>query len=128
VLNGLPPANTFPVIIDLFPGMQFRYSGGGTTIAQAAVTDILGLPFPELMRELIFDPLALNNITALSHSLCRPTWRVEAQQRILGTEYRCPAVSTSTPKWQQPASGQRLATLPASAVSFSGSSRGKAHR
>ena len=35
VLNGLPPANTFPVIVDLFPGMQFRYSGGGTTIAQA---------------------------------------------------------------------------------------------
>ena len=63
VLNGLPPANTFPVIVDLFPGMQFRYPGGGTTIAQAAVTDILGLPFPELMRELIFDPLALNNST-----------------------------------------------------------------
>jgi CubicO group peptidase (beta-lactamase class C family) len=63
VLNGLPPANTFPVIVDLFPGMQFRYSGGGTTIAQAAVTDILGLPFPEIMRELIFDPLALNDST-----------------------------------------------------------------
>jgi len=63
VLNGLPPANTFPVIVDLIPGMQVRYSGGGTTIAQAAVTDIVGLPFPELMRGLIFDPLALNNST-----------------------------------------------------------------
>ena len=61
VLNGVPPANNFPVIVDLIPGLQFRYSGGGTTIAQAAITDVLGRPLPEIMRELIFDPLALEN-------------------------------------------------------------------
>src|SRR5258708_40155373 len=59
VLNGVPPANNFPVIVDLIPGLQFRYSGDGTTIAQAAITDVLGRPFPESLRESIFDPLAL---------------------------------------------------------------------
>jgi CubicO group peptidase (beta-lactamase class C family) len=63
VLNGTPPANNFPVIVDLIPGLQFKYSGGGTTIAQAAVTDVIGHTFPEIMRELIFDPLALQNST-----------------------------------------------------------------
>jgi len=63
VLNGSPPANNFPVIVDLIPGLQLRYSGGGMTIAQAAMMDGLGRPFPEIMRELIFDPLALENTT-----------------------------------------------------------------
>jgi CubicO group peptidase (beta-lactamase class C family) len=63
ILNGSPPANNFPIIVDLIPGLQFRYSGGGTTIAQAAVTDVRGHPLPEIMRELIFDPLALENTT-----------------------------------------------------------------
>jgi CubicO group peptidase (beta-lactamase class C family) len=59
VLDGAPPANTPPIFVDLIPGMQFRYSGGGTTIAQLAVTDLAGLPFPELMRELVLDPLGM---------------------------------------------------------------------
>src|SRR5262245_43481451 len=36
VLDGMPPANTLPVYVDLIPGFQSRYSGGGTTIAQLA--------------------------------------------------------------------------------------------
>jgi CubicO group peptidase (beta-lactamase class C family) len=63
VLNGSPPANTLPVIVNLIPGLQAKYSGGGTTIAQVAVTDVIGHPFPEIMRELIFDPLGLQNST-----------------------------------------------------------------
>ena len=63
ILNGSPPANNFPIIVDLVPGLQFRYSGGGTTIAQAAVTDVRGHPLPAIMHELIFEPLALKNTT-----------------------------------------------------------------
>jgi CubicO group peptidase (beta-lactamase class C family) len=61
VLDGTPPANTTPIYVDLIPGMQFRYSGGGTTIAQLAVTDLVGLPFPELMHELVLDPLGMED-------------------------------------------------------------------
>jgi hypothetical protein len=34
VLNGEPPANTEPVRVDTVPGTKWRYSGGGTVIAQ----------------------------------------------------------------------------------------------
>src|SRR6266436_4644884 len=60
ILDGAPPANTSPIFVDLIPGMQFRYSGGGT-IAQLAVTDVVGLPFPDLMRELVLAPLGMEN-------------------------------------------------------------------
>jgi CubicO group peptidase (beta-lactamase class C family) len=63
VLEGLPPANNLPVVVDLIPGLQFRYSGGGTTIAQAAVTDALGRPLAESIEELVFKPLGLTSST-----------------------------------------------------------------
>src|SRR5262245_26289595 len=63
VLQGVPPANTPEVIVDLMPGLAFRYSGGGTTIAQQVVVDVLGRPFPDLMRELILDPLGMADST-----------------------------------------------------------------
>jgi CubicO group peptidase (beta-lactamase class C family) len=63
VLQGVPPANTPEVIVDLMPGLAFRYSGGGTTIAQQIVVDVLGRPFPDLMRELILDPLGMADST-----------------------------------------------------------------
>ncbi len=63
VLQGVPPANTPEVVVDLMPGLAFRYSGGGTTIAQQVVVDVLGRPFPGLMRELILDPLGMADST-----------------------------------------------------------------
>ena len=63
VLQGAPPANTPEVIVDLMPGLAFRYSGGGTTIAQQVVVDVLGRPFPVLMRELILAPLGMADST-----------------------------------------------------------------
>jgi CubicO group peptidase (beta-lactamase class C family) len=42
VLSGSSPANNLPVIVDMIPGLRTRYSGGGTTIAQAAVVAAVG--------------------------------------------------------------------------------------
>jgi CubicO group peptidase (beta-lactamase class C family) len=63
ILNGEAPANTEPVEVDLLPGTQFRYSGGGTTIAQQAVADVMNRPFADLMRELVLDPLGMADST-----------------------------------------------------------------
>jgi CubicO group peptidase (beta-lactamase class C family) len=60
-LRGGPPANTPPVVVDILPGTQYRYSGGGTTIAQQAVVDVTGTPFPELMRKLILEPVGMKD-------------------------------------------------------------------
>jgi CubicO group peptidase (beta-lactamase class C family) len=63
VLDGAPPANTAPVRVELEPGSKMQYSGGGYTIAQLVMTDTLGKPFPELMRELVLAPLGLTHST-----------------------------------------------------------------
>lgn len=63
ILNGEPPANTAKVEVNILPGLQMRYSGGGTTVAQQAVVDALGSTFPELMHSLVFEPLGLTNST-----------------------------------------------------------------
>jgi CubicO group peptidase (beta-lactamase class C family) len=63
VLDGAPPANTAPVRVDLVPGTKFRYSGGGTTVAQLALQDVLGRPFPRIMDEAVIRPLGLRNST-----------------------------------------------------------------
>jgi len=61
ILNGEQPANSPKVEVNILPGVQFRYSGGGTTIAQLAITERLNESFPDLMKRLVFDPLEMNN-------------------------------------------------------------------
>jgi CubicO group peptidase (beta-lactamase class C family) len=63
ILNGEHPANTPAVRVNIIPGTQFRYSGGGTTVAQQLVTDLLGKPFPEIMRKLVLDQLEMQHST-----------------------------------------------------------------
>ena len=63
VLDGTAPANTAPVRVDLDPGTQYRYSGGGYTIAQLAMTEVTGQPFPELMQRLVLGPLGMKEST-----------------------------------------------------------------
>jgi CubicO group peptidase (beta-lactamase class C family) len=63
ILNGEPPANTEPVRVDILPGTKWRYAGGGTTVAQQLMVDVARTPFPQLMRELVFDRLGMNDST-----------------------------------------------------------------
>ena len=60
ILKGAEPANTPPVRVNAVPGVQFRYSGGGTTIVQQLLVDVTGQPFPELARELVLAPLGMD--------------------------------------------------------------------
>src|SRR3712207_3935960 len=53
ILDGVKPANTPPVRVDVTPGSMFRYSGGGYTVAQLLMTDVTGLPFSEFMRHAV---------------------------------------------------------------------------
>ncbi|MFO7586639.1 MAG: serine hydrolase [Gemmatimonadota bacterium] len=63
VLDGAPPANTAPVRVDIPPGSEVRYSGGGTTIAQLAMTDATGEAFPVLLRRLVLEPAGMKRST-----------------------------------------------------------------
>jgi CubicO group peptidase (beta-lactamase class C family) len=57
VLNGEKPANTPPVRIDMIPGSQWRYSGGGFVVTQLLVADVSGRPFQEYLKTTVLDPL-----------------------------------------------------------------------
>ncbi|MBE0711155.1 MAG: beta-lactamase family protein, partial [Candidatus Aminicenantes bacterium] len=63
VLNGEKPANTPPVRIDMIPGSQWRYSGGGFVVTQLLVADVSGRPFQEYMKATVLDPLGMNHST-----------------------------------------------------------------
>ena len=63
ILDGAPPANSKPIRVDLQPGNQFRYSGGGYTVAQLLMTERFGKPFPELMSLIVLRPLGMRHST-----------------------------------------------------------------
>src|SRR5260370_23561567 len=59
IFNGEKPANTAPIRVDIVPGTKERYSGGGVTIEQQLMMDVIGKAFPVLMRELVLDPIGM---------------------------------------------------------------------
>jgi CubicO group peptidase (beta-lactamase class C family) len=63
VLNGEKPANTEPVRVALVPGTKWSYSGGGTSIVQQLMIDVTGKPFPQLMQELVFHKIGMQDST-----------------------------------------------------------------
>ncbi len=63
ILGGVRPANTGAVRPDIVPGSRWRYSGGGTTVLQLAMTDATGEAFPALMKRLVLDPMGMTHST-----------------------------------------------------------------
>lgn len=59
ILDGVAPANTAAVRVDKLPGESWRYSGGGTTILQLAMTDVSGKDFPTLTQDLVLTPAGM---------------------------------------------------------------------
>ncbi len=73
VLNGEKPANTAPIRVDTVPGTKWRYSGGGYTVMQQMLIDVLGEPFPEIMQSTVLSKFGMQE-SAYSHPL-REDWR-----------------------------------------------------
>lgn len=63
VLDGEKPANTPAVRIDMIPGSQWRYSGGGFVVTQLLVSEVSGRPFREYMKTTVLDPLGMGHST-----------------------------------------------------------------
>ncbi|HEY2011864.1 MAG TPA: serine hydrolase domain-containing protein [Bryobacteraceae bacterium] len=63
ILDGKKPANTPPIRVDIVPGTQWRYSGGGYEVMQQLVMDVTGKPFPQLAREIVLGPLGMTRST-----------------------------------------------------------------
>jgi CubicO group peptidase (beta-lactamase class C family) len=63
ILDGLKPANSAAVRADVVPGSLWRYSGGGFTVMQQLLVDATGRPFPDLLDELVLEPLGMADST-----------------------------------------------------------------
>jgi CubicO group peptidase (beta-lactamase class C family) len=61
VLRG--EGNTAAVVVDLEPGSQWRYSGGGTTILQLVVEDVTNRAFEDYMAEAVLGPVGMTHST-----------------------------------------------------------------
>jgi CubicO group peptidase (beta-lactamase class C family) len=61
LLDGAAPANTKPVRIEQAPGTAFRYSGGGYSVLQQALTDRTHQPFDALLMETVLKPAGMRD-------------------------------------------------------------------
>jgi CubicO group peptidase (beta-lactamase class C family) len=63
ILSGAKISETRPVVVNSKPNKEFRYSGGGSIIAQLALMDVSKKSFSDLTQELLFDKLGMTNST-----------------------------------------------------------------
>lgn len=63
ILNGEPPANSPPVVVERVPGSAYSYSGGGYEIADQVVRDVTGTTFWEFIHERVLAPLEMVHST-----------------------------------------------------------------
>ena len=63
ILNGEEPANSAPVVVDLEPGTEWRYSGGGYTVMQLMVEETAGQPFEDYLKKTVLEPFGMNDST-----------------------------------------------------------------
>lgn len=63
ILAGEPPAKNQSIRLELTPGAQMKYSGGGVTVEQLVLEDIGRAPFEQLARAHVFEPLGMRRST-----------------------------------------------------------------
>jgi CubicO group peptidase (beta-lactamase class C family) len=63
ILNGTPPANSAPIVVDVVPGTLSRYSGGGYCVVQQSMMDVEQKAFPQILQETVLAPLAMQSST-----------------------------------------------------------------
>jgi CubicO group peptidase (beta-lactamase class C family) len=63
IFRGEAPANNDPVRMTFMPGTRFSYSGGGFTVIQYILEAQLKKPFPQIMDEMVLQPLKMTRST-----------------------------------------------------------------
>src|SRR5688500_16784405 len=63
LLDGVKPANSGAVRVDIPVGSQWRYAGGGYQIVQLAIEEETKKPFAQAARELVLEPFGMARST-----------------------------------------------------------------
>jgi CubicO group peptidase (beta-lactamase class C family) len=61
ILEGHPPSNVGKVVFARAPYEAFKYSGGGVTVMQLALTDLCNCRFAQFMESTVLSPLQMSN-------------------------------------------------------------------
>jgi CubicO group peptidase (beta-lactamase class C family) len=61
ILKGEPPSNVGAVLIGRPPLTAYKYSGGGVTLVQLLLTDVMKRPFPDMLREWVLAPIGMTH-------------------------------------------------------------------
>ena len=61
MLNGQPPSNVGQVLFARPPFQGYKYSGGGVTIMQLALSELTGQPFADVMQATVLGPLQMTS-------------------------------------------------------------------
>lgn len=85
ILDGVAPANTPAVRVDVLPGSTYRYSGGGYEIAQAMVEEAARAPLPRMMQAAVLGPLRMADSTFEQPLPAKLATRVALPHRRDGT-------------------------------------------
>jgi len=90
-LTGSPPATTPPVRADPALRGTFRYSGAGYAVLQQLVTDCAGLPFAQIAKDLVLDPVGMTASTfeqplpaGRNSAVARPDWNTYPEAAAAG--------------------------------------------
>jgi CubicO group peptidase (beta-lactamase class C family) len=59
LLDGKPPSKVGPVRVVSEPQTEFKYSGGGYLILLQAMIDVIGEPFPDIMKKAVLSPIGM---------------------------------------------------------------------
>lgn len=63
ILDGERPANSGAIRVDLKPGTQERYSGGGYVVMHQLIRDVTGEPFEAVLQSSVLKPLGMTRST-----------------------------------------------------------------
>jgi CubicO group peptidase (beta-lactamase class C family) len=63
ILDGVKPANSKPIRVDIPTGTKFRYAGGGYVVLQQILLDVTGKQFPVFMQETLLKRIGMTRST-----------------------------------------------------------------
>ena len=113
ILESSGPAKNPPVFVDLMPGSQFRYSGGGVQVEQLVIEETIGSDFPHAIQRLVFEPLGMlrstyENPIPASHGNIAKAHDAQGRPRALPRGWESMPEAGASGLWTSPSDFARL--------------------
>jgi CubicO group peptidase (beta-lactamase class C family) len=113
IMKGESPSNVGPVKFARPPYAGAKYSGGAVTLAQLAISDLIGRPFAEIGRDVVLSPLGMGNSSfeqPMSESFSRRAARAHnGAGRRMGAPWHVYPEQAAAGLWTTPSDLARFA-------------------